>query len=249
MVKLLLSTHSRVLEFDTETKDSHIVHQGHGVYYGLVEPWVISRPSSQECFLNMKTNERVPLPSVFTHDATRDESRVLVADCEGGGLVELSWPEMKLVRHVKPFTKKNHVNTVALVNGEVWALLHNLGDSLLVKVDMETGLWIEARTGVGTQSHGLGMYQNNFIILDSYHGAVLHGEHVIWKSSAKCFLKGLCVDGDVAYFGISDITERSNRGSPNLQCEVAALNLVTGTLMWRHKVETCGLLNAIAVRK
>jgi len=248
MVKLLVSTHSRVLEFDTETKESRILHTGQGIYYGLLYPWVVSRgpAGAPECLLNMETNERVPLPSIFTHDATRVGSRILVADCDGGGIVELG-PTMNLVRHVKPFTTKHHVNTVALVNDEVWALLHNLGKSILVKVDMNTGKWLECKTNVGTQSHGLAWYQGAFVILDSYHGAVLHGEQVVWKSDTKCFLKGLCVNGDTAYFGISDITERSNRGALTLQCEIAALDLRTKTLLWRTRLETCGLLNAIQV--
>jgi hypothetical protein len=168
-----------------------------------------------------------------------------VTDCEGGGLVELD-NSMSVVRHVKPFTAKHHVNTVSIVDGEVWALLHNLGKSMIVKVDMDTGKWLDWRTNVGTQSHGLVFYKGAFVILDSYNGAVLHGEQVIWKSDTKCFLKGLCVDKDVAYFGISDITERSNRGSMILQCEVAALDMKTKKLLQRYSLQTCGLLNAIS---
>jgi hypothetical protein len=244
MVNLLVSTHSRVIDFDTETKESKVIHVGHGVYYGLVYPWVVSR-ANEECLLNIETGEKVLIPSVFTHDATKVGSRIIVTDCGGGGLVELQYPSMKLVRHVKPFTPKHHVNTVAIVNGDVWALLHNLGKSILVKVDMDTGAWIEQRTNVGTQSHGLAWWRDAFVILDSYGGAVLHGDTTVWKSDTKCFLKGLCVHDDIAYFGISDVTERSNRGSPSLQCEVAALNLVTGQLVWRHRIKTCGLLNAL----
>jgi len=194
----------------------------------------------------METDEKVFLPSVFTHDATRVGSRIIVTDCEGGGLVEFQWPSMKLVRNVKPFTIRHHVNTVAIVNDEVWALLHNLGKSLLVKVDMDTGKRIEQRTDVGTQSHGLVWWHGNFVILDSFNGAVIHGDTTLWKSDTKCFLKGLCVHDDVAYFGLSEITERSNRGSLQLQCEVLALDLNTRKLLWRHPVQTCGLLNAIA---
>ena len=170
MVRLLISTHSRVLLFDTESRTSEILHSGEGVYYGFAYPWVVSRGSS-ECLLNLINKQKVPLPSVFTHDAVRDGSRILVADCDGGGVVEVSTETMKVTRHVKCFTKKHHVNTVAVHEGEVWALLHNLGPSMLVKVNMETGRWTDARTNVGTQSHGLVWWQGpsgpgDFLILD-----------------------------------------------------------------------------------
>ncbi len=263
MVKLLVSTHSRVLLFDTDSRVAAPLHKGEGVYYGLAYPWVVSR-SKGECLLNLISGQRVPLPSVFTHDACRDHagSRILVADCDGGGIVEVSSSTMKVTRHVKCFTKKHHVNTIAVHNGEVWALLHNLGPSMLVKVNMDTGRWTDIRSNVGTQSHGLVWYEGScgtragkegsagpgdFLILDSYNGALIHGDRVIWKSSEKCFLKGLCVKDTTAYFGISAITERSNRGDPGLQCEVAAVNLETGELLWRERLQTCGLLNAIQV--
>jgi hypothetical protein len=244
MVRLLISTHSRVLLFDTETRTSEILHSGEGVYYGLAYPWVVSR-KKDECLLNMINNVKVPLPSLFTHDITRDGSRILVADCDGGGVVEVSTETMSVTRHVRPFTKKNHVNTIAVQDGDVWCLLHNLGPSLLVKIDMETGECLEQVTNVGTQSHGLVWRDRNFLILDSYNGALIHGGETIWKSPERRFLKGLCVDGDTAYFGVSEITERSNRGSPDLQCELAAVDLITGDLIWREKLQTCGLLNAI----
>ena len=246
-MKLLISTHSRVLSFDTETKTSEVIHAGQGVYYGIAYPWVVSRPPRGECLLNLITDEKVPLPSVFTHDAVRDEasSRILVADCDGGGVVEVSSETMKVTRHVKPFTKKHHVNTVAVHEGQVWCLLHNLGKSILVQIDMDTGEWKEQRDDVGIQSHGLVWFRDDFLILDSYNGSLIHGDRVVWKSPDKCFLKGLCVDGTTAYFGISEITERSNRGSPDLHCELAAVDIESGKLLWKERIKTHGLLNAI----
>jgi hypothetical protein len=245
-MKLLLSTHSRVLSFDTETRETRILTRDQGVYYGLAYPWVTCRQPDQECLVNLISNKQVPIPSRFTHDATRDGSRILIADCDGGGVVEVSTDTMQVTRHVKCFTKKHHVNTVAVHDGEVYCLLHNLGPSMLVRLEMDTGDWTVLRHSAGTQSHGLAWYRDDFLILDSYNGALMHGDRVVWKSDVRCFLKGLCVEGDTAYFGISAITERSNRGSPDLHCDVAAVNLETGVLLWRERLQTHGLLNAIA---
>ena len=247
-MKLLLSTHSRVLEFDTKTFGTKIIHSGRGVYYGFIPGWVVSR-SHRECFFNLKTYEEVILPSKFTHDATCYGSRVLVADCDGGAIVELEFPSMQIKRHVKAFTVQNHINTVAIVDGEVWALLHNFGKSILVNVDMDTGNWKSYNYNVGYHSHGLAWWHEGFIILSSHEGSIIHvttETQVLWTDPKKKFLKGLHIIDDVAYFGISDVTHRSNRGSPNLQCEVGAFDLKTNKLLWRQEVQTCGLLNAIS---
>ena len=50
------------------------------------------------------------------------------------------------------------------------------------------------------------------------------------------FLKGLAVIDDVAYFGISPGAERSMRANPELDCELAALDLLQKRLLWRRKV-------------
>lgn len=50
------------------------------------------------------------------------------------------------------------------------------------------------------------------------------------------FLKGLAVIDDVAYFGISPRAERSMRANPELDCELAALDLLEKRLLWRRKV-------------
>lgn len=50
------------------------------------------------------------------------------------------------------------------------------------------------------------------------------------------FLKGLAVVDDVAYFGITEWAERKLRDSPSNDCELAAYDLATSSLMWRRKV-------------
>lgn len=60
------------------------------------------------------------------------------------------------------------------------------------------------------------------------------------------FLKGLAVLDDVAYLGVSTWAPREIRGSPGHACEIAAYDLEGRRLLWRRRVETAGLLNAIA---
>lgn len=50
------------------------------------------------------------------------------------------------------------------------------------------------------------------------------------------FLKGLAVVDDVAYFGISVWMDRSVRDDPANDGEVAAVDLLSGMLLWRRQV-------------
>lgn len=60
------------------------------------------------------------------------------------------------------------------------------------------------------------------------------------------FLKGLAVVDDVAYFGISPPMERQNRDGPNVQCDLVAVDLLTHQQVFRHKIDTRGLLNIVS---
>ena len=69
------------------------------------------------------------IDSRFTHDAVRRRGAVYVADTGRGRVLELSLPDMALVRAWQPFTAKEHVNTLApSADGKLWAVLHNLGE-------------------------------------------------------------------------------------------------------------------------
>jgi hypothetical protein len=60
------------------------------------------------------------------------------------------------------------------------------------------------------------------------------------------FLKGLAVLDDTAYFGVCPAAPRAVRGSPEHACDLAAFDLQSGTLAWRRRVGTAGLLNVIS---
>lgn len=49
------------------------------------------------------------------------------------------------------------------------------------------------------------------------------------------FLKGLAVVNHVAFFGISPSTPREARNDEDLDCELAAFDLVDKELVWRRK--------------
>lgn len=52
----------------------------------------------------------------------------------------------------------------------MWALLHNLGPSKLVLVDLATGQRLREIPGVGSKAHGLVPWEGGFLILNSGEG-------------------------------------------------------------------------------
>lgn len=61
------------------------------------------------------------------------------------------------------------------------------------------------------------------------HGAQVAGDE-------KAFLKGLSVIDDIAYFGIAPHIARASRADLSLTCQLAAVHLLDGRLLWSRKV-------------
>ena len=288
--RLVLASHGRLMWFDVDTKATEVIHEGRGVYYGVFPAsesspgaspesvWVVSRPhnwrpkSTKEALLKIDLRsgaltDEVQIPSHFTHDAVRVRDRVYVADTGGGAVRELAFPSMRPTGRSAPVTVKEHVNTLAPVvasdgapTGRVWALLHNLGESKLALLDMNSGERVREIKRVGNKAHGLVPWDGGFLILNSGEGQLCHfvppGEdegpnargdlQVLWEDTQKTFMKGLTVVDGVAYFGIAEFGGRAERDSSEKTAEVAAFDLARGAFLWRETVRTNGLLNIVA---
>ncbi|CAD7696637.1 unnamed protein product [Ostreobium quekettii] len=183
----------------------------------------------------------------------RSSDRVYICDTGSGAVLELSFPGMQQLRRLPLFTRKEHVNTLAPVTeGSMWAVLHNLGQSQLAKIDLSSGMEVGRWNNVGVQSHGLVEWRYWFIMLDSGNGALLlvnpdNGRQMqIWKlPDDGRYLKGLTVADDVAYFGIAPLVDRQSRDDSQMSCELGAFDLIRNTLLWRRQLPTHGLLNVV----
>ncbi|MEW5319959.1 MAG: hypothetical protein WDW38_011069 [Sanguina aurantia] len=275
----MLASHGRLMWYDTITGNVTVLHDGHGVHYGvfpgefdaqggLKSVWNVLRPhnwhpkSSEEHLLHLDVTSgtelsRVVIPSRFTHDAVRRGDTVFLCNTEEGAVMQLSYPSMQVVHSSVLFTFKQHVNTLApLEDNELWAVLHNLGQSDIVKLDMATNPPTEVARlkHVGNKAHGLVLWHQLFVVLDSAMGRLVTVDPysdgrvvVIWQCpSQQVFLKGLVVVDDVAYFGVSRSLARSKRADPEADSELAAVDLGLGALLWRRQVPTRGLLNIVA---
>ncbi|KAG2501830.1 hypothetical protein HYH03_000329 [Edaphochlamys debaryana] len=280
-LRLLLASHNRLFWYDVLNSSVQVLHEGEGVHYGVFPGdisdgkvttlWNVIRPhnwhpkTSVEHLVqfNAETGKeisRVRIHSRFTHDAVRRGDRVYLANTEGGEVQELRFPSMKKLRGMKLFTLKQHVNTLApLEEGVVWAMLHNLGKSEAVKIDLRSKpepRVVATAKDVGTKAHGLVAWRGRLVVLDSERGALVtvdpgSGEVTkIWQTPAdedpQKFLKGLCVVDNVAYFGVNVWGSRESRDSKGNDAELAAVDLTTGALVFRRPVPTHGLLNIVA---
>lgn len=105
---------------------------------------------------------------------------------------------------------------------------------------------------VGTKAHGLVRWRDSFIMLDSVGGALIaldaQGKpSPVWRvPETGKFLKGLAVVDDVAFFGLSQAAERSQRTDVTSNSELVAVGLANRTLLWRRTLPTHGLLNLVS---
>ena len=63
---------------------------------------------------------------------------------------------------------------------------------------------------------------------------------------SQAFLKGLCIVDDIAFFGIAPSSPRSSRADQDLECELAAYDLLNHKLLFRKRLPTNGLLNVVS---
>ena len=278
--RLLLLSHNRVMWYHYDTQEFQVIHEGEGVYHGVFPGeevdgegrpttiWVVSRPDNwrpkeaEEWLiqLDMETGrelQRKQIDSKFTHDAARHGDRVYVADCGRGGIVELEFPSLRQLRRMDLFTERQHVNTLSPVDGSrLWAMLHNLGPSVLAEVDLESGKVVRRLENIGLKSHGAVQWRDKdtLVILDSDHASIAivdlrDGSHqTLWtaEEGPKVFLKGLVVVDDIAFFGIAAQQRRQSRGSIDLNCDIAAFDLQNQFLLFRRNLPTHGLLNIVS---
>eukprot|EP00798_Chlamydomonas_sp_ICE-L_P003608 gene3608-13692_t len=251
-LRLLLASHGRLFWYYPETNQSVVLHEGEGVHYGTF-------PGN----FNLVTGNLLNLWNVV-----HIGDRVFICNTGEGQIVELRYPDMSPMRTLPLFSLKEHINTLSPVGqdgDELMVMLHNLGKSDVVRLNMSTeysGASSQPTSNrikhVGEKSHGLVQWGGWLILLDSQNGALVgipdvgnvHGQAApqeFWKvPEGGKFLKGLAVVDDVAYFGISVWSKRSARDDEDADSELGAVNLLTKKLVFRRKVPSHGLLNIVA---
>ena len=112
---------------------------------------------------------------------------------------------------------------------------------------------------LGTSAHGLVWWDGHMVTLDSDGGRLLATPVTthelargaaptgaaleVWRAEGECFLKGLSVLDDVAYFGLSPPQRRMVRLRVNTT--LVAVDLRSGRELYRRALPTLGLLNLV----
>jgi len=127
---------------------------------------------------------------------------------------------------------------------------------------------IQVIDSVGSMVHGISFTKSKLLSLDSSSAALVSVNletglrKVLWETlggvskdmvtmetqiaSGANFAKGLALQGDMAFFGISEARESEERSSIPF-CTLVAYNVSSKRELWRREVETKGLLNQIIV--
>jgi hypothetical protein len=138
-----------------------------------------------------------------------------VADTGHGIVLELQLPALTVVRSLKLFTAKDHINTLAMwppgspgtpagAPPSLWCVLHGLGKSSLAQIDLASGTVIRRLKKVGTTSHGLSLWRGVAIMLSSGEGRLIkvdidvaarqgdaYEPETLWEDPEQTFMKGL----------------------------------------------------------
>lgn len=125
--------------------------------------------------------------------------------------------------------------------------------SILAEIDLATGTIVRRIHNVGVKSHGAVQWRNFIIALNSDEASLIKIDArisettTLWTSEQpNRYLKALAIVDDIAFFGIAEAKPRQSRDSQDLNCELAAFDLLEGVLLWRRQLATRGLLNVVA---
>lgn len=271
--RLIVATFGRLLALDPHSGAAVVIHEGAGKYYGLAPAAdagpadallaVVSRPAEKgdadrtDYVLEIDVEGRSlvtrrPLPTLDTHQMVRAGNLLLVTDPERGEIALLAWPMLRALRRIGGFTQENHVNSLHVEGGAVFAMCHNKGKSWMARIDLASGR-IEGRfDDVGEHAHDVVPHEDSFIVCDSKGGALLRVDRTtkraerLWAASGS-FTKGLAVDDGTAWFGVSPAATRAERA--HVACDVVGFDLRTRREVARLPIDSRGLVNAIATEE
>ena len=259
--RLLVSTFSTLFWYFPNSDTFRVVHEGAGRYYGVGladderRLLVMSRPDQERDDLLLavdpltsECSRRWQLDSRDTHQIVRDGRRLFVTDAFRGRILVYELPDVRLVRRYDNFDYQAHINSIRVLDGDLYALAHNFGPSVLYRLDQESGAILDQWPSFGMGSHDIIAFEGSFLSLDSAAGGLLRVDRrskraeTLWAQSGM-FTKGLCVEGNVAYFGLSRPSQREQRYS--VVCSMVAFDIAKGTVLWHRAMPFPGLVNAI----
>lgn len=232
---LLVTTSHSLLRVDPRTADVQPIHRGLGLYFGVATdgerhfvaargrmvssdvPHEVERGRILVFDRDMRlTGElQAPFPMRDLHEILWHEGR-LWATCSFDNLVAMwdaasgTWEAWyPLGQTPAPPYDVNHFNSLAVVDGQLCIIAHNFGASELLRFDPETRALL-SREPFGVQSHNIRELPGVGLVTCSSAEGALAGTDG-WRVETGGFPRGLLLEGDANYVGISEIAERKDR--------------------------------------
>jgi hypothetical protein len=230
-MKLLVSTSNSVLAFDTSTAAAFAVDRSRGLYYGLARTplGLVAAARRRMLSSSMPMDDERGCLIVFPSGRPSHviESPMALRDLHGiaycnGSLLLTSTRDEKIVilrdgswdswhpteRPDEEATDKSHINTIVTTSDGVFVMLHNFGNSEVLRFDEVAGRLLE-RYQMGKQAHNIWFDHGNMRVCSSGEGRIVGDDGFSLETGG--FPRGYASDGRHRIIGISETVERAAR--------------------------------------
>jgi hypothetical protein len=231
---LVVSTSQSLLLVEPETGAFTPMHRGAGLYYGIARRgnrWFVAargrtpssdRPGEEERGRVLVFDDEPRLVDVLAPAfPLRDMHELLVhADklwvtCSYDNMVAvLDFADQRWERWyplgetATPPYDLNHLNSLAVIDGELLLVAHNWGSSELLRFELGSRA-LRGRIPFGMQSHNVRECDGRLITCSSGDGTLIDTSG--WRLHVGGFPRGLFMSERERYVGISSIAERHER--------------------------------------
>ncbi len=248
---LLVTTSHSLLRVDVESRLVEPVHRGHGLYFGIATDgnrhFVAARkrmvssdvPAHEEqgrilvfdTALRLLEEIAAPFPLRDMHEILWHDGKLWVT-CSFDNLVAIFEPATGRWEAWHPLGPTpaapydvNHLNSLAVVNGQLCMIAHNFGASELLRFEIGSRALV-SRVPFGVQSHNIHELENGVLLTcSSGEGALLGSDG--WRLEVGGFPRGLLMEKGETYVGLSEIAERQDR-------DLSTCRLAVFDSQWRH---------------
>jgi hypothetical protein len=249
--RVVLLSHGRIQWFDIKTLKTAVVlvkpgQKYRGIFVSNNSTWIVlTTPNMREesLFVEIDPQSGREIRSTVAektkdgHDAVRYGDAVYVVSTGTGSLNIYDAVTLELRRELRVFSKRQHINTVAVGPSELFVMLHNLHRSLseIHVLRRHAAQSVKVYPKVGLGAHGIVKWQNYIVSLDSSNGALVLIDRLtqemtpVWKCQKPCFLKGLAVINGTAVFGRSLPVKRTKRTEVKMNLTAVALRVSLST--------------------
>src|ERR1700733_7087510 len=230
-MKLLVSTSNSVLAFDTSTAAAFAVDRSRGLYYGLARTprGLIAAARRRMMSSSVPMVEERGCLIVFPSETPSYviESPIALRDLHGitycsGSLLLTSTLDEKIVilrdgywdswhpigQPAQEAIDKSHINTIVSTSDGLFVMLHNLGDSEVLRFD-EVGGRLLDRFQIGKQAHNIWFDEGKMRVCSSGEGRIVGVDNFVLKTGG--FPRGYATDGRHRVIGVSETVERPAR--------------------------------------